>query len=329
MPRIAFIGCGHHASNNLYPALRYADCELVAACDLWDNNRALAKRAFGAQRVYEHYEPLLANEQCDGVIICGPASLHYEAAKACLQKGLPVLVEKPPAETLAQMIELRQLARENKAALHVAFMKRFARYYRTAKAITERPEFGAIAHVMIRYSYGIKLDPTRTLSLMAIHALDLMRFFLGNPTQVHVCHADFEGHNSYTLQFCFQSGATATVVLNATAPTPIERLEITGKGAFLSVNELTELNYYPPQANPWAPPVGERYAPNSTLQTFENASTEIQGYAGEIAAFMNTLNGQLSPTLATADDAVAAMRLIEIIAQAANHATIALPDLIS
>lgn len=328
MPRIAFIGCGHHASHNLYPALRYADCELVAACDLWENNRALAKRAFGAQRVYEHYEPLLANEQCDGVIICGPAALHYEAAKACLKKGLPILMEKPPAETLAQTLELRQLAIENKAPLHVAFMKRFARHYRKAKEITERPEFGGITHVMIRYSYGIKLEPTATLSLMSIHALDLVRYFLGNPSQVHVSHAEFGGHNSYTLQFAFPGRATATLVLNSTAPAPIERLEITGRGAFLSVDELIELNYNPPQENTWAPPVSERYAPNITLQTFDNSSMEIQGYAGEIAAFVNTLKGQPDPTLANADDAVAAMRLVEIIAQAPDHATISLPDLV-
>lgn len=324
-PRIVFIGCGHHASHNLYPALRYADCTLVAACDLWENNRTLAKRAFGAQRTYEHFSALLDNEECDGAIVCGPPALHYQATKACLQKGIPTLVEKPPAENLAQMEELCALSTQHKAPLYAAFMKRFARYYRTAHTITQRPDFGPITHLLLRYSYGIKLDPYPTLSLMGIHAIDLMRHFLGDPHQVLVAHSDFDGHNNYQLHFTFPGGPTATLILNATAPTPIERLEITGKGTFLSVDELTDLNYFPPQANPWSPPVAERYHPNTTLQTLDNASTEIQGYAGEITAFINTLKGEPSPILANAADALAAMRLIDTISTLPNGTRSPLP----
>lgn len=327
-PRIGFVGCGSHASHNLYPALRHADCELVAACDLWENNRHLARRAFGASRTYESFEPMLEQEELDGVIVCGPYSVHYAATKAALERGLPVLVEKPPAENLAQALELREIARRQGVTLMVAFMKRFARYYRMARAICARPEFGSLTHLFLRYSYHVSGEAGRTLAGMAVHPLDLMRHFLGNPTRMQVMRHLWEGgYHSFSLQFGFPQGASASLVLNATAPAPLERLELTGEGAMVVVDELNELRYYRPQEKPWAPPVAEIHHPNTALQTVDNASSELQGYLGEVSAFIAAVRSGQAPEFATIDDGVAAMRLVEIITGAGDGAVLDLPDL--
>ena len=73
-PRIGFVGCGTHATQNLYPSLRFAGCELVAAADPIEERRDYVRRHFGAQRVYSGYEEMLEQESLDGVMVCGPAA---------------------------------------------------------------------------------------------------------------------------------------------------------------------------------------------------------------------------------------------------------------
>jgi hypothetical protein len=34
LAKVAFVGCGSHATNNIFPMLRYASCTLEAVCDL-------------------------------------------------------------------------------------------------------------------------------------------------------------------------------------------------------------------------------------------------------------------------------------------------------
>ncbi|NBD39104.1 MAG: Gfo/Idh/MocA family oxidoreductase [Verrucomicrobia bacterium] len=132
--RIGFIGCGAHASQNLYPSLRFADGDLVAAADPMEERRLYVKRYFGAGRVYESYEAMLGKEALDAVIVCGPPSLYEEAGLAALGRKLPVLVEKPPAESLEGCKRLRRAAVAAGKPLMVAMMKRFSQKYEISNA---------------------------------------------------------------------------------------------------------------------------------------------------------------------------------------------------
>lgn len=311
VPHIAFIGCGHHASHNLYPCLRFTPARLIAACDLWPERRDLARRAFGAERVYENHEQLLASEpELDGVMICGPAELHHEAGLAALRRGLPLFMEKPPGATVAQTEALAAAAEAAGVPCQVGFMKRYARYYRRAKARMGTPEFGRLTHLHLRYSYRVELEPWPTLTLMGTHALDLIRYFLGDPTEVRGLHRRWGEASNFDLQFAFASGATAHLTMNATAAAVLERLELTGEGASLHVDELGQSLLHPRQPNAWCPPQSQVEAPNLALQTVENSTHELQGYLGEVSAFIETLRtGAPPPEGGTLADGLAAMRL--------------------
>jgi myo-inositol 2-dehydrogenase/D-chiro-inositol 1-dehydrogenase len=310
-PRLAFIGCGHHASHNLYPALRFTPARLVAACDLWPERRDLAQRVFGAERVYENHQALLAAENdLDGVIICGPPELHHAAGLEVLRRKLPVFMEKPPGATLEQAEELAAAAAAAGKPCHVGFMKRHARNYRRAYARLGSPDFGRLTHIFLRYSFRVETDPWSTLTLMGTHALDLLRFFAGDPGEVRVMHRRWEKSSNFDVQFAFPGGVTGTLVMNATASAVLERLELTGEYASLHVDELASYTCYPRQLKTWMPPVGEVLTPNFALQTYDNSSGELQGYAGEIAAFVEAVRtGVTPPGAATIADGVAAMHL--------------------
>ena len=315
--RLGFIGCGSHARTNLYPCLRLAtDCELIAVADLWEQHRAYCQRHFGARRAYADFRALLDAERgnLDGMIVCGPPALHHEASLAALGAGLPVLCEKPPATTLAQTVELRDAARAAGRVMMVAFMKRFAQKYALAAEIARRPEFGRRTHCAITYSYRVKADVRTTLTMMCVHAIDLMRHFMGDPLRLAVERRDWGGHTSFAVQFAFPGGGTGSLTMNATAAYVTERLELTGEGAAVVVDEVADLRYYPPGGGAWAAPAFEGRSPNVALQTPENSSAELQGYASEVRAFVDCVRTGAPPPHATIDDAVEAMRVVEVLA---------------
>jgi myo-inositol 2-dehydrogenase/D-chiro-inositol 1-dehydrogenase len=318
--RLGFIGCGNHATQNLYPSLRYADCEVVAACDLWEERREKFRRAYHPAHMYEHFEPMLANADLhlDAVIVCGPPALHHEAGLAAMRRGLHVLTEKPPSDTLAQALEMQRVSRETGRICMVAFMKRFAQKYREAMEISARPEFGRRVHCLVRYSYGVQGEPHSILTGMAIHPIDLMHHFMGNVVRLQVERGTLERTCNFSVNLRFESGATGTLILDNTIPSPLERLELSGDGAFLVVDEVAHLAYYPKAEKAWAQPKKWVSEPNTALQTPENDSLVLQGYAGEVQAFIEAVAAGHAPACSTIDDGVEAMRLVELIEKAGS-----------
>jgi predicted dehydrogenase len=324
MVRLGFIGCGTHATMNLYPCLRLADCRLLAVCDPVDGRREHCARVFGAPRQYAEHAELLEKEGLDAVMICGPAAMHHQVALDALRSGLHVFIEKPPAPTLAAAREIRDAARAAGRIYMCAFMKRFAQKYVLAAQLSAKPEFGGRQHLLLRYSHGAKIDPHGTLTLMTIHAIDLVRHFMGEITAAQICRNDVDGASSFTVQLRCERGP-ATLVSLATAPGVTERLELTGKGQSIVVDEVATLSHFVMGPSIWAPPVATLYRNNFPLQTMDNSSAELQGYAGEVRAFIDAVRTGTPPAVATIDDAVRAMQIIEAI-ENTTWGTVEIPD---
>jgi myo-inositol 2-dehydrogenase / D-chiro-inositol 1-dehydrogenase len=313
--RIGFIGCGSHATQNLYPCLRYAPCELVAVADLYEERREYCKRVFGAQRAYDDGEKLLDQESLDAVFICGPADVHQRFALSAMRRGLHVFTDKPPAPSLVGAIELRDAARESGRICMVGLMKRFAQKYVLAKQLAEGEEFGSLTHVLVRYSYAVSMDLHETLVGVSIHAVDLALHFLGDIRCVQVLRGEGPGDGVLNLavNLLGSNGATGTVIMNNVAAAVTERVELTGHGAHIVIDEVAGLAYYPPAEGPWRAPRRIVYEPNFPLQTRENSALELQGYAGEVVAFVEAVEAGHAPACATIEDAVRTMRVLEAI----------------
>jgi predicted dehydrogenase len=64
-------------------------------------------------------------DQVDAVSVATPTSTHYDVARACLERGIHVLVEKPMTSTVEQADELIELAARNGLVLQVGHQERF------------------------------------------------------------------------------------------------------------------------------------------------------------------------------------------------------------
>ena len=314
--RMAVIGAGIHAETNIFPSLAshlLADVETVAVCDLQEERaRRMAARC-GGGRTYSDFTEMIRQERPHGVIVCLNGRLHPDVVIACLQQGVPVLVEKPPALTVEDAQRMGECARTCKRAVMVAHQKRHGTAYAMARQIiSNRREFGRLVQLEAKM-HGMPRFPTTFSCLMEwqIHNIDLVRSFGGDIADIAV-RARVLGSNkaAVTMALSFTNGAVGAVGWGTFgAPGPFcERIEAvgdTGKGVI--VENAYDVTYYDGSwCRRWRPD----WNPN-----LANQSQALMGYAGEIRHFVECVQRGRKPTPSIEDGVKNLQALYEIARQ--------------
>ncbi|MEA3338286.1 MAG: Gfo/Idh/MocA family oxidoreductase [Chloroflexota bacterium] len=305
--RVGFIGCGRHATKMLYPSLHLARIELAAVCDVDEVKARRNARWFGAERVYTDHRRMLEEESLEAVLICTGPKTHAPLALDCIERGLPVFVEKPPALNLAGAEHLRDRSEVLGVPVMVGTMKRHALIYRRMKQVISVPDFGPVAAVEAKMALGWKNSNGFALLLDAgIHTLDLLRFLMGDVTEVsHQKYELDETHTSYAIALKFESGAVGTLSVSDQQlwRRSNERVEITGNGQFVLAENMIHLSHYRPdgEISVWEP--------GFSIPNDENSTFFIGGYAGELRSFAQAVREGTSMQAGIAD-ACAALQII-------------------
>jgi len=113
--RLGLVGCGRLAERAYAPAIAGSHrLELVSACDPSPRRRATIAAGAGpgarAPATFAAVEELLAGPAIDAVVIASPVETHVEAAAAAGERGLPCLIEKPPAASAREAERLAALS---------------------------------------------------------------------------------------------------------------------------------------------------------------------------------------------------------------------------
>ena len=94
--RIALVGTGWWATTAHLPALQaHPDAELAAICDLDAAKLQQTADVFGIEPTYTDLDSMLQRETVDGVMVATNHAAHYPVAKAGLEGGAHVFIEKP------------------------------------------------------------------------------------------------------------------------------------------------------------------------------------------------------------------------------------------
>jgi len=119
--RIGVLGAGWFASRRHCPDIvAHHNAELTALCRRSRQQLQQMADAFSVEHTFTEYRAMLDSGLLDGVLVCSPHHLHYEHAKAALERGLHVLLEKPITLDPDQGRQLLALADEKDLALVVA-----------------------------------------------------------------------------------------------------------------------------------------------------------------------------------------------------------------
>jgi predicted dehydrogenase len=231
--RAGVIGVGHLGQHHtrLYASLPAA--RLVGVVDQSaDRARMIADR-HGA-KVFRTVDELLP--QVDVVSVAVPTSAHHQVAKACLQAGKHVLVEKPIAVTSAEAQELVQLAAQQRCNLQVGHSERFNPIMQVMRPHIGRPVFVECHRLSSFTDRGTDVDVI--LDLM-IHDLDMVLSF--NPGQVEDVQAAGVPVLSSTIDIAnariqFMSGCVANLTASRVSTNKMRRLRLFQRDNYLSID---------------------------------------------------------------------------------------------
>ena len=202
--RVGIVGTGGIARSVHIPGFqKLADrVELVSAFDIAAERVAATGKEFGIPNVFTSYEEMLGGPELDAVAICTPPNAHVPLTVQALQRGLPVLCEKPAAPNAAGAIEMVRAARQADRILMIGFQHRFSRAEKALKRVIDAGELGDIYYsraqsLRRRGIPGWGLFTNKEVSGggpmmdIGVHVLDQTIYLLGNPTPVSVFGSTF------------------------------------------------------------------------------------------------------------------------------------------
>lgn len=146
--KIAIIGTGWWATTAHLPALRARpDAEIVAICDQRGDVLDKAASKYEIAKTYSDYRQLLQNETLDGAIVSVWNAAHYEVSRACLERKLHVLVEKPMVLRAAHARELVELAKRQERELLVGYPWHYTSPALRAREVVLSGELGEVRYI--------------------------------------------------------------------------------------------------------------------------------------------------------------------------------------
>ena len=242
--KLCAIGCGEHAASSHGPAqaryaARHPGVVLAGCCDLDPGRAALHRERFGFARSYSDPWAMLEAERPDAVVLVVPEDATCEAACRILDLGYPLLLEKPPGRTPAE-VDRMAASGEHKSVPHqVAFNRRFVPLVREARdrlAAAGVP----LQHVHYEMTRVDRRDPD--FSTTAIHGIDAVRFLVGSDyASVRFSYRELTelgpGVANIFMDAVMASGAAAHLAFCPAAGVAVERatLHAGGHTLFLQI----------------------------------------------------------------------------------------------
>jgi predicted dehydrogenase len=183
---------------------------------------------------YESEAALLAD--VDAVTIVVPTPAHYDVAKAALEAGRHVFIEKPITATLEQADELLEIARKNGVLVQIGHVERFNRAVRAALPYVSRPRFIESERLALFSLRGA--DVAVVLDLM-IHDIDLVLTLVGDTAEeisavgVPVLTPMLDIANA---RVTFSSGAVANITSSRISRDRVRKIRIFQESGYMSLD---------------------------------------------------------------------------------------------
>lgn len=284
---VGVLGVGALGQHHARHLAGLGDVRLVGVHDV---DRARATKIAGelGTLAFPDMDELLG--QVEAVTVAVPTPAHAEVGLRALRRGVPVLMEKPLAATLAEADDLIAEARRWQVQLQVGHIERYNRAIRAAEAYLDGP----------RYIESLRLAPFQprgtdvavVLDLM-IHDLDLVLHLTGSvAVEVRASglpvlspHLDIAN-----ARVEFANGAVALATASRVARERVRRLRLFQPNGYFSLDLATGGGEFMRVRAGWQPGTGRELA--DVVERIELAAPEADALLLELQSFVHAVRGE-------------------------------------
>jgi len=245
MINVGVIGCGYWGPNLIRNFVMCSETELVWACDLDEIRLQKVLRPYPSIRQTTDIKDVLADDGVDAIAIATPVHTHFPIAKACLESGKHVLIEKPLASSVAQGEELVNLAEKNNLRLMCDHTFCYTGAVRKIREIVKSGALGDLHYFdSVRVNLGLFQQDVNVVWDLAPHDLSIVDFVVDEkPVLVSahgVSHAGNDIENIAYISLGYQNSFIAHFHVNWLSPVKVRKTMIAGSEKMLVWNDLDQ-----------------------------------------------------------------------------------------
>ncbi|HWW00449.1 MAG TPA: Gfo/Idh/MocA family oxidoreductase [Candidatus Acidoferrum sp.] len=231
-PRIAVLGCGYWGKNLVRNFHDLGALEMV--CDPAEAGRITASRIAPGVTVAGTFETALESPAVSAIAISAPAALHYPLAKAALEAGKDVYVEKPLCLRVDEAAQVVQLAEKLGKVLMVGHLLQYHPCVLALQSLLAQGELGKLHYIISnRLNMGKIRREENALWSFAPHDISVILSLANGqmPDRVHCTGGDYlhQGVADTTMTTLrFPTGIRAHVFVSWLNPFKEQKLTVIG-----------------------------------------------------------------------------------------------------
>src|SRR5436190_4841986 len=230
---IGVVGCGYWGPNLIRNFRTLTDCRVKLMCDLSTQRLKHMSSLYPEIEGTPDFGHMLNGAGLDGVVIATSVRLHFPMAKAALQAGKHVMIEKPLATSTAECEELADIAKKNGVILMVGHTFLYSSPIRKIKQIVDWGDIGDIRYVSSRrLNLGLFQKDINVTWDLAPHDISIVLYILGEtPLSVNCtgnAHVTPGIEDVTTMCVNFRHNRFATIQSSWLDPRKVREMTIVG-----------------------------------------------------------------------------------------------------
>ncbi len=241
---IAVIGTGYWGPGIVRNLESLPEARLLHLVDrLPERAKDVAARLCPGTSAHGDFDAVLADPEVEAVVIATPVRTHFELARAALQAGRHVLVEKPLAMTVAECRALEELAAERSRVLMVGHIFLFNA---AVEQVRDYIASGTLGDVLYLYSRRVNLGRVQAdvnaLWSFAPHDLSILNYWLGStPLSIQARGFSYISEGVEDVVFCtleYPNGIGAHVHIGWLDPRKVREMTVVGRKKMVVFDDI-------------------------------------------------------------------------------------------
>ncbi len=240
--RVGVIGYGYWGPNVVRNFHAIDACDVVALCDKSAAALQRARRTYPGLHVTTDEDELLTSPDIDAVAIVTPVWTHYDLARAALENGKHVFVEKPFTATSQQAESLIELAERRNLRIMVDHTFLFTGAVRKIRQLVDDGVMGPLYYFdSTRVNLGLFQHDVSVVWDLAPHDLSVMDYVIRDKAEAVVATGVSHFNGPVDMAFVtiyFPNSVVAHLNVNWLSPVKVRTTLIGGRDKMLVWNDL-------------------------------------------------------------------------------------------
>jgi predicted dehydrogenase len=242
MLRMGVIGYGYWGPNIVRNLRSLEGCQVAGVCDQSPAAMRRIKQAHPDLNVTTNCSELLESKEIDAVAVVTPVCTHFDLAKAALQNGKHVFVEKPFTATVRQAEELVELAERKNLKIMVDHTFLFTGAVRKIRELIDEGVLGDLYYYdSTRVNLGLFQHDVSVIWDLAPHDLSIMSYLIPEEPEAVVATGQSHLNGLVDVAFLtvyFPGNTIAHINVNWLSPVKVRTTLLGGEKKMLVWNDL-------------------------------------------------------------------------------------------